>query len=258
MVTVHVALCDNRAIWCGSKRLGNGDDPPTNLYWGGAAGLRAWFDHRKGWARVLADRGDGRVVLARVVYRRRVGTPAPAWRRLGVTRPYEVLLVGLAYRGQEISRATRAFLEQVAGEGVETLVLPGGTRVQAGGGSHLVGYAGHNHLMDAPGLVQSPFTRRAAVGWFALACLTNVYFGPRLGRAPAHALLVTKVLMYPGAFTVEGLVQGIVEGSSQTGVFQAGADRYARHQKHRPAQARGFFTHGGRSDFIRLARPGAP
>lgn len=255
MATVHVALCDNRTIWCGSKRLGSGDDPTTNLYWGGAAGLRAWFDHRPGWVRVLRGPGDGKSVLERVVYRRRVKAPGPAWRRLGVRGPFDVYLVGLGYRGLEIGQATRAFLEQVAGEAEETVVLADGTRLAAGGASHLVGYAGHNHLMDAPSLAQPAFTRRAPVGWFALACISNSYFGPRLGRGPAQALLVTKVLMYPGAFTLEGILKGLVEGRSPVGIFKAGADLYARHQKHSPSQARAFFTHGGRPDFNRFVEP---
>lgn len=249
VITVHVALCDNLTITCGSKRLGDGDAPATNLYWGGAAGLKAWFDHRRGWTRVLRAPGDGRTVLERVVYRQRVRSPAPNWRRLGVTRPFDVYLVGVGYRGVAIGAATKTFLEEVSTDRPTALALPGGVTLRAGGGSHVVGYAGHNHLMDVTIPPSVPFTRRSPVGWFVLACVSGDYFAPILTRGPAHALLVTKVFMYPGAFTVEGLVRGLVMGSSQAGVFQAGADLYARYQKRSPALIRRLFTHGGRRDY---------
>ena len=63
VVTVHVALCSNKSIWCGSSKLGNGDKPRTNLYWGGASGFTAWFrwNGRRTYKQVFRDKGDGKV-----------------------------------------------------------------------------------------------------------------------------------------------------------------------------------------------------
>lgn len=253
VATVHVALCDNNTIACGTAALGNGDAPARNLYWGGAAGLRAFFDRARGWKRVHLDRGDGGDVLQRVVYRRRVRRARGALRRAGVKGPFEVYLVALAWRGAAIARATDAFICQVLGE--RTLLelrLAGGQTLRAGGAGHLVGYAGHDHLMDR--LRPYPFprpTRKAPLGFFALACHTASYFGAGLRAPAARALLMTRSLMYPGAFTIAGLLQGIARGEAQQEVFRRGAAAYARYQKRPERLIRRVFTHDGRASYRR-------
>jgi hypothetical protein len=252
VVTVHVALCDNGTIWCGNQRLGNGDNPRTNLYWGGAAGLTAYFRVRRGWKRVHRDAGDGRVVLERVVYRRRVRLPSAAWQRLGVRRPFDIYLVALAYRGKHIARAARSFIRQVSQPRGARLRLAGGLTLRTGGLGHVVGYAGHNYLMDVAGVYAWPsFTRRRPVGYFMLACMSAPYLGPQLTRRTTHALLLTRVLMYPGAFTIDGLIRGLALGASQRGVFRLGARYYARFQKRTERLIRRCFTHSGRAAFRR-------
>src|SRR6516162_61784 len=72
VVEVHVPLCDNNIIACGNKKLGDGDNPETNLYWSTTPGFGEWFARRGGgWKRVVArkagDTGD-RDVLALHVY----------------------------------------------------------------------------------------------------------------------------------------------------------------------------------------------
>ena len=51
---VIVALCDNRyqGIVPVPRRLGNGQDPRSNLYWGAAYGVRTYFPRRGGWQTV--------------------------------------------------------------------------------------------------------------------------------------------------------------------------------------------------------------
>lgn len=248
-ITAHVALCDNRAIWCGSRKLGAGGDPRHNLYWGGAAGLRSWFDHRRGWKRLLLDRGDGRVVLERAVYRFRVRRPSLRFRRLGVRRGFDVLLLGLAYHGAHIGRAMGTFVRQVAKEQGTRLLLPGAGTVAVGGLGHVVGYLGHNHLMDVPRFRWPAVTRARPVGYFGLACLTAQYLARRLNHQKISALLLSRVFMYPGAFTLEGLARGLAAGLSHRGVFRRGARLYARYQKRREALIRRLFTYGSRPTF---------
>lgn len=252
VATVHVALCDNKIIHCGTRVLGNGDAPGRNLYWGGAAGLRAYFDRARGWRRVLVDAGDGEHVLERAVYRRRVRRPRGALRRLGVKEPFDLYLVALGWRGASIDRATRAFVTQVATEASLIVKLPGedGITLRAGGQGHIVGYAGHDHLMDLAAPYSFPeATRTSPVGFFALACHTAPYFGRGLHAPHARALLMTRCFMYPGAFTIAGLLDGIARGLDQRGVFRAGADQYARHQKRPERVIRRVFTHDGRPTY---------
>jgi len=251
VITVHVALCDNNIIHCGGRGRGNGDQPGRNLYWGGAAGFRATFDHaRRFYRRVHLDGGDGRVILQRVVYRHRVRRPSARWQRLGVTRAFDVLVVGLAYRGGRIADAIKGFFQQVALERGQTLKL-GDKMVRYGGLGHVVGYAGHNYLMDAPALKPPRITRNAPVGFFALACLSAPYMARGLQGGSTHALLLTRSLMYPGAFTVDGLVRGISAAEPQRRVFLRGVQRYAAAQGRPERVIRWAFTHDGRPSFQR-------
>ncbi|MFH2010709.1 MAG: hypothetical protein ABI333_29175 [bacterium] len=250
VVTVYVALCDNRAIACGSKRLGNGDRPRTNLYWGGAAGLRAYFDHRRGYKRVFLDQGDSKVVLERVVYRRRVRPPSPRWLKLGVRKAFEIYLVGYAIRGTKIGKAAEALVRGVAQGSGTTLKLPDGTVLAVGGRSHVIGYAGHNHFMDVVGRFKWPrVVRKKPVGYFMLACQSAQYLAPKLTHPKTHALLLTKVFMYPGAFTIDGLIRGLALAEPQRKVFRRGCAYYAKYQRRRPALVRRIFTHDGRTRY---------
>src|SRR5687768_13528631 len=83
VVQVHVPLCDNDVLACGNARLGDGDNPETNLYWATSPGFGRWFGRRgSGWTEVLdgdgASAGDADVLDVRV-YRRRVRA-SRAWR----------------------------------------------------------------------------------------------------------------------------------------------------------------------------------
>ena len=257
VVTLHVALCDNRVIACGNRRLGNGDAPSGNLYWGGGSGVRAWFDAMKSYTRVYLDRGDGKRVLERVVYHHRVKSPSVLWRKMGVTKPFDVLVVGLAYRGLSISRAMGSFLQDVSTSQAQTLKIKKTGRVRwkvrFRGGSHVVGYLGHNHLMDVKkSRYKWPrFTRKQHIGYFALACRSAPYLAPRLTRPKTHALTLTHVLMYPGAFTAYGLIRGVARGASVKKVFLRGVRWYARKQNRPVRKVRWYFTHGGRLRFHR-------
>src|SRR5882724_1188967 len=93
VVEVHVPLCDSTIIACGNAKLGDGDNPETNLYWSTTPGFGEWFARRgSGWKRVLkqtaADSGDADV-LAVHVYRRTVAAPA-AWRKHGAPKQFEI------------------------------------------------------------------------------------------------------------------------------------------------------------------------
>ena len=252
VVTVHVALCDNTIIWCGRGGFGNGDQPRRNLYWGGAAGFRAYFDHARGYRRVLLDNGDGEQILQRVVYRKRVRRPSAAWRRLGVRKPFDVLLVGLAYRGKRIDLATKQLVHQVARGGGATIKLPSGRTIATGGKGHIVGYAGHNHLMDVTDFRFPARSRKGHLGFFALSCRSAPYLARAMTSPQTHALLLSRTLMYPGAFTIDGLIQGLARAKPQRQVYLGGVKYYARFQRTSERRIRWAFTHDGQARYRRL------
>lgn len=252
VATVHVALCDNEIIWCGSRGMGRGNAPRTNLYWGAAAGFRATFDRARGYRRVHLDDGDGEQILQRVVYRYRVRHPSGRWRALGIREGFDLFLVGLAYRGSKIGRATSAFIDQVLTQSGETLELDNGRTLPTGGRGHLVGYAGHNHLMDLSGYRWPRHRRQQPLGYFALACKSGTYMAGNLCSDRGRALLLTLSLIYPGAFTIDGLIRGVAAGLPQHQVYLQGVKQYARFQKRPEGIIRRAFIHDGQQRFYRI------
>lgn len=53
VVEVHVSLRDNSLLRCGNPKLGDGDNPDTNLYWATTPAFGEWFARRgSGWTRI--------------------------------------------------------------------------------------------------------------------------------------------------------------------------------------------------------------
>src|SRR5262245_55101797 len=97
-----VALCDNRSqgIVPVSAKIGNGDDPTNNLYWGCADGLKTVFERSPDWKSVTKAAPPRRPVIERCVFRHQ-------------TR--DVWLIAHAYRGSEIKSALEDFFASASG-----------------------------------------------------------------------------------------------------------------------------------------------
>jgi hypothetical protein len=136
-VHVFVALADNQnqGIVPVPAKIGNGQDPEHNLYWGAAAGVKTFFSRSPEWQRISCAKGSKSEVLERCVFKFRAAN---------------VYLVADAYNGIEIRRAILDFLDAAAGDDSETLSLPGAPAVTLpiGGGANLAAYVGHDGLMD--------------------------------------------------------------------------------------------------------------
>ena len=243
VITVHVALCDNNSISCGGRGSGDGDVPRRNLYWG-KAGIPAWFTRARGFRRIFKDGGDGKKILERVAYRRRVRRPSYAWRRLGVTRGFEVVMVALAYRGSQIDKATDAFISQVLQQKGQILSLKDGTTIHYGGAGHVVGYAGHNHMLDISSYEYPPTTRTEPVGFFNMSCWSAQSLARRLKHPRSHVLLMSLTRLFPGPFVIEGLVRGLAAAEPQHKVCLRGMEGYARNSKSTVKRLRYTFIHG--------------
>jgi hypothetical protein len=65
--------------------------------------------------------------------------------------------------------------------------------------------------------------------------------------------------MYPGAFTVEGLLRGLAAARDQHQVYLGGVRAYARRQRRPERIIRAAFTHDGEARFARrLLAPEPP
>ena len=251
VVSVHVALCDNvsQGIVPVPAALGDGDRPDTNLYWGARYGVRTVFDRARVWTRetrIQVGQGD---LLEFVAYRRRAD-PAGAWARRGVDRPFVVRLQALAWRGRAMAEALTAFAKETLEPPVETLLLGDGNRVALPDPARVVGFVGHNGLMDLPQPVW-PFRSRSGEGKparhrgvFALACRSRAYFADELLGPRVHNVALTTSLMAPEGYVVAALVEALADGEDAAGIRRACAAAYAKHQKVTEAAALRLFVSG--------------
>ena len=237
---VVVALCDNefQGIVPVSAKLGDGDAPQSNLYWGAMYGVRSYFRKLPGWqSMAIAPSGDPRV-LDRVLFKRELTRGA---------RTTQVLLLAEAWRGRNIADAIRHFLEMNRGEHPERLHA-GELEFEAGSAAHVIVYVGHNGLMDfsAPSLppIRSAPRSHASV---VLACMSESYFTPLLDK-DSLPLITTSGLMAPEAYSLAALLDAWFSGGDGAQARLAAARAYAKYQRTSENAARRLFvTHAGRA-----------
>lgn len=212
-VGVFVALCDNKhqGIVPVPAKIGNGDNPEENLYWGCSEGLKGHFDRSSKWKLVTkVDRPDGDILRTRT-YRHR-------------TR--KATLHALAYRGRAIQKCIADFENAVYTRKYDLVV-----------------YIGHNGLMDfnlPEPKTSEPSKKRPAC--IALCCKSAPYFRSRIQSMGAQPILLTTQLMYPGSFIVHDVIEEWLKGASLRAIRNCAARSYARNQKISEKTARGVFA----------------
>ena len=226
-IHVFVALCDNehQGIVPVPQRLGNGDDPNNNLYWGALYGTKTFLKKSKGWKVVATDKNPTEAILERIIFRH------------AATGTY---LVADAYRGRNIKEAVGDFLSAAAGNAAKELAI-GETKIRVAGGSDLVAYLGHNGLMDfsvEQTMQRKPADARDAI---VLACKSKPYFQPRLEKLGCRAVLLTTGFMAPEGYTLEAAVEGWIAGENAEQIAQRAARAYDKYQKCGVKAARRLF-----------------
>ncbi len=220
-VHVFVALADNQSqgIVPVPAKLGNGEDPERNLYWGSAYGVKTFFTRSADWERVTCGGKPKAEILERCVFKHRTTN---------------VYLVADAYRGREVRQAILDFLSAAAGDNPEMVSLPtayGALKLPTRGGANLVAYIGHDGLMDFQ-LVQFPRkkneTHRDAV---VLACASKQFFSEAVRASGAHPLLWTTGLMAPEAYTLKSALDGWIAGENNEQIRDRAAGAYDKYQK---------------------------
>ena len=217
-VHVFVALADNQSqgIVPVPAKLGNGEDPERNLYWGSAYGVKTFFARSADWERIACGVKPKAEVLERCVFKHRVAN---------------VYLVADAYRGREIRQAILDFLASAAGDDPETATAPGAPKIPTRGGANLVAYIGHDGLMDFQ-LQRFPRKnneiRRDAI---VLACASKQFFAEPLRASGAYPLLWTTGLMAPEAYTLKSALDGWIAGEHNEQIRDRAAGAYDKYQK---------------------------
>lgn len=231
VVHIFVALCDNasQGIQPVPPKIGNGDDPENNLYWGCDDGVRTVFSRSKSWKRVFAADPDGEgPVLERLILRNEA---AKAW------------LVADGYRGKEIKTCLTDYLAAMAGT-LKVEAVAGEQRITAGGAADLIAYAGHDGLMefDLPTPAAAADNKPKAA--IAVCCISQAYFVKHMQALKATPLLLTTQLMYPAAQTLHESIGGWLAGKDGAACRQLAAAAYAKNQKISVKAAAGVFATG--------------
>jgi len=230
VIHVFVALADNvnQGIVPVSASLGDGDNTKTNLYWGAAFGIKAFFSKNKDWQLISVTPNTSATILERCIFKHRHSSS---------------LLVADAYRGKEIAQTTWDFLEAAAGKPGEKLKA-GDVEFHTGGSADVVAYIGHNGLMDFK-LRSQPKRRddrqRRAI---ILACASKSFFTPALQQSGATPLLWTTNLMAPEAYVLSAAIDGWMKKETDEQIRLRAADAYNKYQNCGVKAARNLFATG--------------
>lgn len=216
--TIHifVALCDNKyqgIVPVGAK-MGNGQDPNTNLYWGWGYGVRTHFKNSKEWKFLRLQKLDS-IRLERIVFKH-------------ATKNY--YLVADAYDGQYIKQCTKEFLYGCSGQNKDTIQIDNRT-IGISGNSKLLCYIGHDGLMDFQLNESFANTDNKERDCIILACISRTYFTPVLKETKAYPLLWTSGLMGPEAYTVHDAITGYVNNESNEEIRTRAALAYSKYTK---------------------------
>lgn len=211
-----VALCDNKyqGIVPVPAKIGNGQDPANNLYWGCSLGIKSFFKKSKDWMLVKTYTVDS-IILERLVFKHQ-------------TKNY--YFVADAYDGKAIKQCTKDFLKSCAGIKKDTIVLNGKT-IGINGFAKLVNYIGHDGLMEFTlneAYQNVDGKQRDAI---ILACISKSYFTPYLKPTNANPLVWTTGLMAPEAYTLYDAISMYIKNKTKTEIVQAAALAYAKYQK---------------------------
>lgn len=219
-IHVVVALCDNdsQGIQKVGDRIGDGDRPDDNLYWGCSDGLREWFKKSPHWQITdvaktdLETTPDAKVLRTLTFEHKTTGA----------------ILTAEAWRGLNIYQATVRYFEKLIDSGEKS--------------PDLVAYIGHNGLMDFGVPKDLETINPKPKDTIVLCCISNRFFEKQLAARDITPVLMTDQLMYPGAFLLEAALEGWLRGESSEKIRDRAAAAYQKNQKISFRAARGIFS----------------
>jgi len=223
VIHTFVALCDNKSqgIAPVPAKIGNGNDPANNLYWGCSDGSRAYFSKSKKWQRLSVTKvAEQTEILERMIFQH---------------KQTRTLLVIDAWRGSSIKTCMKQFGESLSGQRYESIAVEdskGKHLVNISGGADLLAFIGHNGLMEfsLPPLSANP-QRKQVVSTVVLCCQSKRFFTKHIEPSGAEAILMTASNMYPGAFILHDVIEGWLKKENPSQLRLRAAKAYAKNQK---------------------------
>ncbi len=216
-IYLQVALCDNtyQGIVPIPAKIGNGQDPGANLYWGAAFGIKTFFRKSKNWE-LISTRNPNDTILERLIFRHK--------------QHKAVYLVADAYNGKYIKQCTVDFLNNSSGT-VKDTVMVTGKALGIKGHATTLAYIGHDGLMDFQLKETFINTDKVKRDIFVLACFSKKYFAPYLAQAQVKPVLWTSHLMAPEAYIIHDALEIYLNKGTPEQVRSHAAAAYARYQK---------------------------
>lgn len=221
VVHVLVPLCDNAQINCGGTKAGDPTDLKHNLYWGAIFGHKRFFSKASGKFERVALHGASENRLERAVFKR--SFEGAGW---GRSEPVELVVIFDAYRGDAIDEVVDRFFVEAETGGTVTFGAGDTERTLK---VDVVGYAGHNRIMDG----KKPPARSnkkdgKAIPSFVMACRSSSYFEKPLAERGSKTLLMTRDLMAPEGYVVDAIVQSLARNASRKTLRAATVRAYAK------------------------------
>ncbi|WP_228397956.1 hypothetical protein [Limnobaculum xujianqingii] len=238
VVHVVVALCDNKyqGIVPVPEKIGNGQDPVNNLYWGAAYGVKTFIKKQPNWQLVTSSTNPQKNILERIVFKHKTD---------------DVYLVADAYDGQYIGQTIDDFYQYIGGAKKGSMDIQQKS-INTGGGADMVVYIGHNGLMDysiaqlnltAPEITNEKNRNQNAQRQAAVfACKSKPYFLPQFERTGIRPAMMTTNFMAPEAYILNALVDSWIKKHSPEQTREAVAQAYAKYQKISVKSAKGLFA----------------
>jgi hypothetical protein len=223
-----VALCDNKnqGIVPVPAKIGNGQDPPNNLYWGCGYGVKTFFKKQNDWKLIKSIPNPETNIYERVVFKH------------SSTNTY---LIADAYDGAFIKKTTSDLMDYTAGLQKKEIDV-NGTKLKAGGSADLICYVGHNGLMDfsLEKYPEKSDEQKRDVAIFA--CASKSYFKAPVKKSGANPLIWTTHLMCPEAYTLVATVNGWIKKDKPEVIRESVAQAYNKYHKCGIKGARNLFS----------------
>jgi hypothetical protein len=215
-IHVYVALCDNKyqGIVPVNAKVGNGQDPANNLYWGWGYGIKTYFKNSKEWKLIRSQKQTGSV-LERLLFRH-------------ATDNY--YLIADAYDGREMKKCITDFLTGLSGK-IKDTIMTEGKVIGTAGNAKLLSFIGHDGLMDFQ--LTDKFEKADSMkrDCIILACYSKNYFSPFVHQTGAYPLLWTTNLMGPEAYTIHDAITGYIKKESAASMQMRAAKAYSSYTK---------------------------
>ncbi|WP_089898640.1 hypothetical protein [Chitinophaga arvensicola] len=229
-IHVLVALCDNKyqGIVKVPARIGNGQDPANNLYWGCGYGVKTFLKKQPEWQFIKQIPHPQNNIYERLIFRH---------------KSTSVYLVADAYDGAKMKETIATFMQYAAGLQQETIPVDKDT-IRVGGNAGLIVFIGHNGLMDftPASTPRKADQQRRDIAIFA--CASKPYFAEAIRQTGAYPLIWTTHLMSPEAYTLVPLINGWVKQEKPAVIYEQVAQAYHQYQKCGIKGARKLFATG--------------